>query len=122
MDTKELIIKTIKEWVKIDNELRALKKEETARKTAKKNISTQLMEIMKNKNIDCFDINDGQICYVKKNIKKPITKKNLMNILSNYYKGDLSKATEVNNFIIDNREEVVKETIERKIDKNQNAL
>jgi hypothetical protein len=38
-----------------------------------------------------------------------------MDILSNFYNGDISKASQLNNYIIDNREEVVKETIERKI-------
>ena len=117
METKEQLIKTIKEWVKMDNEIRSLTKELNNRKNEKKKISTSLMEIMKKNEIDCFDINDGQICYSKKNIKKPITKKVLMDILSNYYNGDITKANELNNFIIDNREEVVKESIERKIKK-----
>ena len=118
METKEQLIKTIKEWVKMDNEIRTLSKELSTRKNDKKKISTKLMETMKNHSIDCFDINDGQICYTKKNIKKPITKKVLMGILSNYYNGDITKAVELNNYIIDNREEVVKETIERKITTN----
>lgn len=117
METKEQLIKTIKEWVKMDNEIRSLTKELNNRKNEKKKISNSLMEIMKKNEIDCFDINDGQICYSKKNIKKPITKKVLMDILSNYYNGDITKANELNNFIIDNREEVVKESIERKIKK-----
>jgi hypothetical protein len=117
METKEQLIKTIKEWVKMDNEIRSLTKELNSRKNEKKKISNSLMEIMKKNEIDCFDINDGQICYSKKNIKKPITKKVLMDILSNYYNGDITKANELNNFIIDNREEVVKESIERKIKK-----
>ena len=41
-----------------------------------------------------------------------------MGILSTYYNGDITKAVELNNYIIDNREEVVKETIERKITTN----
>ena len=115
MDTKEQLIKTIKEWVKIDNEIRTLQKELTVRKNEKKKISTKLMDIMKRNEIDCFDINDGQIYYAKKSVKKPITKKVLMNILSNYYDGDLVKANKLNEYIIENREETVKETIERKI-------
>jgi hypothetical protein len=115
MDTKEHLIKTIKEWVRLDNEIRNLQKEQIKRKTDKKNISTTLMEMMKKNEIDCFDIKDGQICYSKKNIKKPITKKVLMNVLSKYFKGDTLKASELNEFIIENREEVVKETIVRKI-------
>jgi hypothetical protein len=115
METKEQLVKTIRDWVKIDNEIRGLNKEINTRKTEKKNLSTLLIETMKKNEIDCFDIKDGQICYTKKNIKKPITKKVLMDILSNFYNGDITKASELNNYIIDNREEVVKETIERKI-------
>ena len=115
METKEQLVKTIRDWVKIDNEIRSLNKELNNRKNEKKNLSTSLIETMKKNEIDCFDIKDGQICYTKKNIKKPITKKVLMDILSNFYNGDITKASELNNYIIDNREEVVKETIERKI-------
>ena len=79
METKEQLINTIREWVRIDNEIRTLQKEQTKRKDEKKKISNSLMNIMKKNEIDVFDINDGQICYTKKNIKKPITKKILMN-------------------------------------------
>jgi len=117
METKEQLIKTIKEWVKLDNEIRTLQIEQAKRKNEKKNISASLINIMKTNEIDCFDIKDGQICYSKKNIKKPITKKILMNTLSNYFDGDLLKATELNNYIIENRSESTKETIVRKISK-----
>jgi len=117
MDSKEQLIKLIQDWVKLDNEMRMLQKEIKKRKDEKKNNSERLMETMKKHEIDCFDLKDGQICYVKKNVKKPITKKILMGILSKYYKGDLAKANELNNFIIENREDSVKETIERKLSK-----
>lgn len=117
METKDQLVKTIKEWVKIDNEIRSLQKEIAKRKVDKKNISTKLIDVMKGNEIDCFDINDGQIYYSKKNIKKPITKKVLMNTLSSFYKGDIEKATELNDYINNNREETVKESIERKIKK-----
>ena len=115
METKEQLIKTIKEWVKLDNEIRTLQKEQNQRKIDKKRSSVTLMEIMRKNEIDCFDIKDGQICYSKKSIKKPITKKVLMGVLSKYFKGDILKASELNDFIIDNREEIIKETIVRKI-------
>ena len=47
--------------------------------------------------------------------EKPITKKNLAVILSKFYNGDVSQAIEMNNFIMNNREEVVKETIKRSL-------
>jgi len=111
MDTKEQLIKTIKDWVKIDNEIRSLQEEVKIRKNNKKLISEALITIMKQNEIDCFDIKDGQICYNKKQVKKPITKGMLINILSKYYQGDILKANELNNFIMENREETTKESI-----------
>jgi hypothetical protein len=117
METKEQLITTIKEWVKIDNEIRTLQKEIKLRKNSQKKISDSLISIMKQHEIDCFDLNDGQICYNKKNVKKPITKGLLLNLLSKYYNGDFMKANELNSFIMENREEVVRESISRKINK-----
>jgi len=115
METKEQLIKCVKDWVRIDNEIRLLQKELGTRKNDKKNISKDLMEVMKKNDIDCFDLKDGQLMYTKKNVKKPITKKNLVGILANFYKGDVEKAIELNDFIMENREEVVKENIVRKV-------
>jgi len=97
--------------VKIDNEIRSLQEEVKIRKNNKKLISESLITIMKQNEIDCFDIKDGQICYNKKQVKKPITKGMLINILSKYYQGDVLKANELNNFIMENREETTKESI-----------
>ena len=117
METKDELIQTIKQWVKLDNEIRTLQKEQAKRKNDKKIMSLKLIETMKKNEIDCFDINDGQICYTKTNVKKPINKKVLMEILSSYFKGDILKATELNNYIIDNREEEVKENLVLKVKK-----
>ena len=117
METKEQLVKTIREWVRLDNEIRSLQKEQNKRKTDKKNLSNSLITIMRSNEIDCFDINDGQIIYCKKNVKKPITKKILLEILQKYYDGDLLKAVELNDFILSNREETTRESITRKIEK-----
>jgi hypothetical protein len=114
-NTKDILVKNIRQWVKLDNEIRALKKEENNRKNEKKEISNTLIDVMKNNEIDCIDIKDGQLCYTKKNVKKPITKKVLLNILSKYFEGDIDKAEDVNEFILNNREEVTKESLTRKL-------
>ena len=119
METKEDLIIAVKDWVKLDNDIRTLQKEQTKRKKEKSLISEKLMNIMKSNDIDCFDLKDGQICYNRKTVKKPITKKNLFDILSKYYDGDILKASKLNDFITDNREETVKETITRKIVKSE---
>ena len=118
MDAKEQLVKTIQEWVRLDNEIRKLKKEEKSRKDNQKKLSAELMGLMKNNAIDEVDINNGKLMYSKKNVRKPITKKNLLGILSKFYKGDITKATEINDFIVDNREEVTVESIVRKIKDN----
>jgi len=115
MESKEKLIKTIQDWVKLDNEIRKLKKEEQTRKNDQKKIAVDLMEIMRKNEIDEVDINNGKLIYSKRNVKKPITKKALLSILSKFYKGDVNKAIEINDFILDNREETTVETITRKI-------
>jgi hypothetical protein len=115
METKEQLINTIREWVKLDNEIRYLQKTMTTKKKEKKDMSLLLIETMKQNDIDCFDINDGQICYTTKNVRKPMTKKVLFDTLTKYFEGDIIKATEINNFICDNRIQETQETIVRKI-------
>jgi hypothetical protein len=119
METKEQLIQNIKSWVKIDNDIRLLNTELAKRKMEKKKISELLMETMKTNEIDVFDINDGRIIYSKRTVKKPVTKKMLLEILSKYYEGDMEEAQNVNNFILDNREVVVKQDIIRRIDKDR---
>ena len=118
METKEQLVLSIRQWVKIDNEIRKLNKEQTIRKQEQKRISKQLIETMRNNKIDEFELNDGKIMYTKKNVKKAITKKVLLELLAQYHKGDLQKANDINNFILLNREEKEIETIVRKIDKD----
>lgn len=111
---KAELIQLIKEWVQVDNDIRLLNKELRNRKDGLKKISQNLMKTMQENQIDEFALKEGKLVYSKTNIKKPITKKNLMTILSKYYNGDISQAIEMNKYIMDNREEVVKETIKRK--------
>lgn len=115
METKEQLINAIKEWVKLDNEIKTLNSELKTRKLKQKKVSDSLIETMKKENIDGVEINNGKdnLAYTKRSVKKPITKGLLMNILSKYYDGDITKATEINNFILENREETTVETIKR---------
>ncbi len=116
METLDQLKQTVRDWVKLDNEVRALNKEISKRRAEKKKISEDLISVMRENELDEFDIKDGQLMYVKKNVKKPINQKQLLSILSNYYK-DAEKAEEVNTYILENREEVVKESIRRRIAK-----
>jgi hypothetical protein len=117
METKEELVNNIKEWIKVDTDITKLQADMKERKLMKKQLTESLMNTMKKNQIDCFDINGGSLIYKKSKIKKPINTKTLLGALQNYYKSTPDKAEELTKFILDNREETVKETIKRKIDK-----
>ena len=115
METKQQLVISIREWVRIDNEMRKLKSETSKRKKEQKKLSESLMSVMRKNDIDEFELNDGKLMYCKRSVKKPITQKILLGILANYYEGDIKKAVDVNNYIMENREEVEVEKLSRKI-------
>ena len=117
LETLDQLKQNVREWVKLDNDIRALNKEITNRRNEKKSISKRLIDVMRDNKLDVFELKDGQLMYVKKNKKKPITQKQLLTLLSSYYKEDVSKAEEMRNYLLENREEVVEEVIQRKIAK-----
>lgn len=117
METKEQLMNGIKEWVQTDNELLKLKNQIKELNSKKKDLTETLVGVMKQNEIDCFDIKGGSISYKKNVVKKPITGKTLMAALSQYYKSDPNTAEELTKYVMNNREEQVKETIKRKIDK-----
>jgi len=110
---KAELVQLIRDWISSDTEIRAMNKELRSKKDKLKKISDNLMKTMKENEIDEFDIKGGKLMYTKTKVKKPITKKNLAAILSKYFNGDMSQAIEMNSFIMNNREEVVKETLKR---------
>ena len=71
---------------------------------------------MKTNSIDCFDINGGSLVYKKNKIKKQINGKTLLLALQNYYKDNQKIAEDITKYIMNSREEQIKETIKRKID------
>jgi predicted nucleic acid-binding Zn-ribbon protein len=116
LSTKEQLVNNIREWVKIDGEISQLRQEIKERNNKKKTMTESLVNVMKTNNIDCFDINDGSLIYKKNKVRKPINAKTLLSSLQNYYK-DQNVAEDLTKYIMDNREEQIKETIKRKVHK-----
>lgn len=116
-DLKTELINNIRDWIQLDNEIHELNKELRIRKKKQETISKTIVEAMRENEIDEFNVTGGKLLYSKKTLKKPITKKSLTTILSKYYKGDILQALEMNNFIMTNREEITKESIQRKLNK-----
>jgi hypothetical protein len=117
METKEQLVNNIKDWIKMDAEIAELKTQIKDKNNKKKLLTENLVTVMKTNKIDCFDINGGALVYKTNKIKKPINGKTLLSALQNYYKTDTKIAEELTKHIMDSREEQIKETIKRKIDK-----
>jgi hypothetical protein len=116
-NTKDELIANIKEWIKMDNEITKLKAEVKDKTNKKKGLTETLVTIMKGNSIDCFDINGGALVYKKRKTKQSISGKFLLAQLEEYYKEQPELAKEITKKVLDNRVEVFKDEIKRKIDK-----
>ena len=104
MQTKEELIQHVKQWIIIENQITKLQKEMKEKRKYKKELSAQLINVMKQHNIDCLDINNGKIVHTKRKQKQSISKKFLLETLEKYYK-DNENAQELTKFILDSRQE-----------------
>jgi hypothetical protein len=117
METKEQLVNNIKEWIKMDTEIAELKMHIKNKTNNKKILTEDLVSVMKTNDINCFDINGGSLIYKTNKVKKSINGKSLLIALQNYCKLDPNIAEDLTKHIMDSREEQIKETIKRKIDK-----
>ncbi len=115
MDTKDQLVSSIRDWIQVDNEMRNLQEKLKKLRKSKKDITGSLVDVMKNNEIDCFDINDGKLIYSKTRVKKPINKDYLNKTLTMFFENDKEKATQLSNFLLEQREEKITESIRRKI-------
>lgn len=111
LTTKDELVATIKEWLKIDNDIAKLKAELKDKNNKKKQFTQTLVNVMKYNKIDCFDIHDGALVYKKRKSKKTISGKFLLQQLEEYYKDQPELAKDITKHVLDNRVEVIKEDI-----------
>jgi hypothetical protein len=114
MNTKEELVENIKKWVSYDYEIKNLQKSMKEIRDKKKELTKSLIDVMKNHEIDCFDINDGKLLYTKNKVKTPLNKNNLMIALEKYFENESINVEDVTNFILDNREIKIKENLKKK--------
>ena len=114
IENKAQLVQHVREWVRIDNEMRVLQTKLNEKKKEKQGISSGLMHAMKQNDIHEFDLKDGVLMYTQKQVKKPISKKHLLTLLSKYFDGNTNKADELNAYIMDNREVEVKDALVHK--------
>ena len=114
--TKEQLVTSIKEWISMDNDIKKLQDVLKEKHEQRKTITSNLVNVMKINEIDCFDINDGKLIYTKTKVKTPLNKNNLVEALLKYYK-DEERAKDMTDYLLSCRTEKVTESIRRKIEK-----
>lgn len=114
MSDKNKIIELVRRWVLYDNKIKNLQKELASLRKEKKITTENLTGIMKENNIDEFDINNGKLVYTRSKTKAPLSKKHLLNSLNEFYKNDSDMVIELTKFIMESRVEVTKDQIKHK--------
>tara|TARA_A100001015_G_C14974637_1_gene706682 strand:- start:497 stop:847 length:351 start_codon:yes stop_codon:yes gene_type:complete len=115
--SNQILLENVKTWLNVDNDIRILQKKIREKRKEKKELTSNLVGIMKTQDIDALNIPDGQLIYNKTKSKAPLSKKHLLVSLSTYFKNDKRMVDELTKFIMESRQEKEKENIKRKIKK-----
>jgi hypothetical protein len=118
MASKEELVNIIKEWIENDDKVKELQTIIKEYKNKKKNLTLSLLSIMKNNEIDCFDINSGKIVYCKNKTKASLNKKTLIETLEKFFKEENNSNINIDvniisEYILNNREVKVNQNIKR---------
>jgi len=115
--TKDQLKDYLRQWVRVENEISTLSAEIKKRKLIHQQLSKSLLDVMRNNEIDCFDIANGRIVYSKTKIRAPLNNGQIKSALSTYYKDDVEKAASLTEFLLASRVEKTRESIKMKIPK-----
>lgn len=111
------VVETVKEWIKIDNEMKLLQLEVKTRRERKKQLSDSLVEILRDSDIDGWNTKEGKLEYVKTKTKSSLNKQHIKAALSKFIK-DEDQVDAMTQFIYESRSIKEKESIKRKIVNN----
>ena len=115
--TKEQLKDHLRHWIRIENEIGTLSAEIKKRKLIHQQLSASLLKVMKQNEIDCFDIANGRIVYSKTKTRAPLNNGQLKSALTTYYKDDKDKVDSLTEFLLSSRVEKTRESIKMKIPK-----
>jgi hypothetical protein len=113
---KQELITHIRAWIRVENEIKQLTNELKKRRELKQRLTGSLLQVMKSNDIDCFDVNNGQLIYSRTRVKAPLNRGQLLSALIKYY-NDNDTAKEMSEFLLSERSEKVKEFIRMKLPK-----
>jgi hypothetical protein len=111
---RERLIDTIKLWMQAEDDLKQLQSVVREKRKQKKILTDTLVEVMRENDIDEFNVNSGKLVYTQNRVKSGLSKKLLLASLGDYFKDDPQMASQLAQHILDSRTEKIKETIKQK--------
>ena len=116
MQTKEQLVNHIRTWIQFENQIKDLRKQMREKREEKKQLSNELLEVMKENDIDCFDIKNGKLMSSKVKVKETVSKKMLLRVLADYL-DEPEEVAKLTDYILESRQVKEKEYIRQKINK-----
>ena len=113
---KDNLKENVKEYLEIDDQIKALNKAIVERRKQKSKLSADILTMMNKFEIDNMNTKNGRLIYSVSNTSKPISKKNLVDGLNIYFKNE-DTAKSVSQIVLDSRQKVEKITLKRTINK-----
>ena len=106
----------LKEWLILEDELTVLANAVKEKKKRMGILQGIITKTMKGHKLARVNIKSGAILYQNKVTKESMGKRFIVSRLTEYFKGDIIKATEVYNFLEENRGKKIKDNI--KLERN----
>ena len=114
---KETLLNSVKEWINLDDKIKDLGKQIKETRLQKKELTDVLLGTMKENEIDCFDLAGGnKLIYQKTKTKQTLSKKHLLQAIKEFTKNE-AQAKTMSDYILNSREDKIKENIRRKLPK-----
>lgn len=116
---KQALQQDVKDYLEIDDQIKALNKAIKERRDKKKKLSEEILGTMKKFEINNMNTKNGKLIYAISKSRKGLNTKSLVHGLNLYFKDEM-KASEVGKIVMDSREVVEKVSLRRTIHKNKN--
>ena len=104
----------VKQWLKLDDEIVTLRNEIKKRRNLKRTMTNQLIQTMKNNDIDVMNAGTSKLVRTRHKVKAPLSKKHLIASLLDFYKNDQEMVKNISNHIMETRETKIVENIKKK--------
>jgi len=101
----------LKEWLTLEDDLKVLSAAVREKKKRMGILQGLITKTMKGHKIARVNIKSGAILYQNKQTKESMGKKFIISKLTEYFKGDIIKATEIYNYLEEKRGKKTKENI-----------